>query len=77
VRRTIDWDGESVTIIDQTALPPSTASSVCAPSTTCSTRQPPSGPRGHPDTGVSNPAFDMTPAELISTIVTENGQFNP
>jgi methylthioribose-1-phosphate isomerase len=30
-----------------------------------------------PDAGVFNPAFDVTPAELITAIVTENGQFTP
>ena len=30
-----------------------------------------------PDAGVFNPAFDVTPAELITAIVTENGQFHP
>jgi methylthioribose-1-phosphate isomerase len=30
-----------------------------------------------PAAGVFNPAFDVTPAELITAIVTENGQFHP
>jgi methylthioribose-1-phosphate isomerase len=29
------------------------------------------------DVGVYNPAFDVTPAELISGIITERGVFRP
>jgi methylthioribose-1-phosphate isomerase len=30
-----------------------------------------------PDAGVFNPAFDVTPAELISAVVTERGRYQP
>ena len=29
------------------------------------------------DTEVYNPAFDVTPAELITAVVTENGRYRP
>jgi methylthioribose-1-phosphate isomerase len=30
-----------------------------------------------PDADVFNPAFDVTPAELITAVVTEHGRYQP